>query len=123
MTVPRPVAVLAEDEPLVRMEAADMLDALGFEVSEACHAAEAMRLLEALTGVALLYTDVRMPGIMSGIDLAHVCAERWPDTRIIVCSGCLREEAAKLPHAAHFIPKPCAERQVRTILKIFSFSD
>lgn len=112
-----PLAVLAEDEPLVRMEAADMLDAFGFEVVEACHAAEAMRLLEILTRVALLYTDVRMPGIMNGLDLAHVCADRWPNTRIIVCSGCLPEEAAQLPDAAHFIPKPCVERQVQTALR------
>ncbi len=117
MTDTRPVAILAEDEPLVRMEAADMLDALGFEVVEACHATEAMRLLESLTRVALLYTDIRMPGIMTGIDLAHVCADRWPETRIIVCSGCLPEEAAELPDAAHFIPKPCVERAVQTALR------
>lgn len=117
MTDARPIAVLAEDDPLVRMEAADMLDALGFDVAEACHAAEAMCLLESLTKVALLYTDIRMPGIMNGIDLALVCADRWPDTRIIVCSGCLRDEAGQLPEAAHFISKPCAERQVRTALE------
>lgn len=117
MTTARPLAVVAEDEPLLRLDTVDMLDALGFEVLEACHAAEAMQHLEQADGVALLYTDVHMPGSMCGRQLAHVCAERWPETRIIVCSSCHKSETEKLPEAAHFIPKPCAERLVRTALK------
>jgi hypothetical protein len=48
---------------------------------------------------------------------AHQVAERWPNTRIIVCSGCLREEAEQLPGCAHFIAKLCAEVLVRKALK------
>ncbi|UIY43528.1 response regulator [Methylobacterium radiotolerans] len=115
--MPRPLAVLAEDEFLIRMEAADLLDALGFEVLEAGHAAAALQHLEARAGAALLYTDIRMPGRMDGCTLAHTCAVRWPRTRIIVCSGCLPDEAAQLPACAQFIAKPCAETLVRRALK------
>ena len=115
---PRPLAVLAEDEILIRMEAADMLAALGFEVLEAGHAAAALQHLEAHAGAALLYTDIRMPGQIDGCALAHMVARRWPRTRIIVCSGCLREEAERLPACAHFISKPCSETLVRRALQI-----
>lgn len=94
-----------------------MLDALGFEVLEADHAGDALRHLEANVSVALLYTDVNMPGPMNGCDLAHVVVSRWPETKIIVCSGCLREEAERLPSSAHFIGKPCAETLVRKALR------
>ena len=65
----------------------------------------------------LLYTDINMPGVMDGCDLAHAVRARWPETRIIVCSGCDPLEAATLPEAAHFISKPCAERVVRKALQ------
>lgn len=118
MSGSRPLAVLAEDEALIRMAAADMLDALGFEVLQADHAAEALRLSEANSGAALLYTDINMPGCIDGCDLAHATTARWPNTRIIVCSGCDPLEAALLPDSAYFINKPCAERVVRKALQV-----
>ncbi|MGU3663586.1 response regulator [Methylobacterium sp. A49B] len=118
MSVPRPIAVLAEDEEFARLVAADMLTAMGFDVLEAEHALGALQHLEANDGVALLYTDVNMPGTMDGCDLAHAVRARWPETRIIVCSGCMPDEAALLPEDAHFIAKPCGERLVRKALQV-----
>ncbi|MCJ2070641.1 response regulator [Methylobacterium sp. J-030] len=117
MSPPRPLAVLAEDDEFARLVAADMLTKMGFEVLEAEHAHGALQHLEAHDGVALLYTDVNMPGAMDGCDLAHAVRARWPDTRIIVCSGCTPNEAALLPGEAHFIAKPCGERLVRKALQ------
>ena len=112
----RPLAIIAEDDIIQRMEAADTLTDLGYEVREASHAAEAMAHLEAARGAALLYTDIRLPGIMDGIDLAHICADRWPATQIIVCTACDHDLAADMPSGARFIPKPCLEAQIRTAL-------
>ena len=117
MSTSCPLAVLAEDEALIRMAAAAMLDALGFEVLEAEHAHGALQHLEANSGAVLLYTDVNMPGPMDGCDLAHAVVTRWPETKIIVCSGCLREETERLPGCALFIGKLCAETLVRKALK------
>jgi CheY-like chemotaxis protein len=117
MSGSRPIAVLAEDEAIIRMAAAELLSTLGFEVLEAEHAHGALQHLEAHGGAVLLYTDINMPGTMDGCDLAHAVRARWPDTQIIVCSGCDPMKAALLPDAAHFISKPCAERLVRKALK------
>ncbi|MGU3663809.1 response regulator [Methylobacterium sp. A49B] len=118
MSGSRPLAILAEDEAVIRMAAAAMLDALGFEVLEADHAAEALRLLEANSGAALLYTDIDMPGGMDGCDLAHTTTARWPETKIIVCSGCDPRVAARLPDCAYFLNKPCADKLVRKALQV-----
>jgi CheY-like chemotaxis protein len=118
MSGSRRLAVLAEDEAIVRMAAAEMLSAFGFEVLEAEHAQGALQHLEAHDGAVLLYTDINMPGVMDGCDLAHTVRARWPETRIIVCSGCDSIEAAALPDEAHFIPKPGAERLMRKALQV-----
>ncbi|XYD12560.1 response regulator (plasmid) [Methylobacterium sp. NMS12] len=94
-----------------------MLTAIGFEVLEAEHAYSALQHLEANPGVVLLYTDIDMPGVMDGCDLAHAVRVRWPEMRIIVCSGCMSDEAALLPEEAQFIAKPCGERLVRKALQ------
>ncbi|KTS02832.1 response regulator receiver protein [Methylobacterium radiotolerans] len=112
----RPVAVLAEDEPLIRLEAADMLDDLGFEVLQAGSAMDALELLESRNGAALLYTDIDMPGRINGQDLAHEVVARWPSIAIIVCSARSTEDAALLPRDAFFIGKLCAEWVVRDAL-------
>lgn len=117
MSGPRPIAVLAEDEEFSRRVAADMLTTLGFEVLEAEHAHGALQHLEAYDGAVLLYTDINMPGAMDGCDLAHAVRARWPETRIIVCSGCDPREATLLPEEVHFIAKPCGEKRVRQALK------
>lgn len=114
--MPRPITVLAEDEPLIRFETALMLDELGFDVLEAHCASAALDHLETTGGVSLLYTDVNMPGQLDGFDLAHSVAQRWPDIAIIVCSGCMPKVAASLPASARFIGKPCADAEVREVL-------
>ena len=108
----RALAVVAEDEPLMRMEAADALREAGFEVDETIHAASALARLEAHDGVALLYTDIRMPGQMDGLGLAQEVARRWPDTLIVICSGAKRPKADEMPTGAHFFDKPYIPSQL-----------
>jgi CheY-like chemotaxis protein len=58
----RGVALLVDDEALVRMSTADMLTDLGFEVVEADSGEDALRLLRSSTSPDLLVTDHLMPG-------------------------------------------------------------
>ena len=112
----RALAVVAEDEPLMRMEVADFLGDEGFAVSEASNAAEALAELERLGGVALLFTDIRMPGPCDGLGLARAVAERWPETRIVVCSGLLDPDLSTLPGTARFFAKPFLPSAMRRAL-------
>ena len=64
-----PVVLLVEDEPLVRMAAADDLQDAGFHVLEAANADVALAVLESCSDdVQVLFTDIDMPGSMNGLD-------------------------------------------------------
>jgi two-component system, response regulator PdtaR len=85
------------------------LDA-GYRVLEAENADEALRCFEAHPDIGLLFTDVSMPGSMSGSDLAFQVAERWPKIGIIITSA--RPRPNKLPLDVCFHSKPYAPEAV-----------
>jgi CheY-like chemotaxis protein len=87
------VVLIVEDEMVLRMRAVDMVEDAGYTPLEALDAAEAVAILESRSDVALMCTDIQMPGPMDGVGLAHAVHERWPTIRIIVVSGQL-----DLPH-------------------------
>jgi CheY-like chemotaxis protein len=96
--------VVVDDDVFERMGASGMFVDAGYRVLEAGDADEAMRFFETNADVKLLFTDVSMPGSMSGSDLAHQVAERWPGVGIIVTSG--RPRPHKLPLSMLFHDKP-----------------
>jgi len=78
--------LVVDDEPLVRMMTADMLETLGYETVEASDAREAERLLAQAGRFDLVVTDHMMPG-MTGAELAAAIRERWPETGVLIVSG------------------------------------
>jgi two-component system, response regulator PdtaR len=74
-----------EDEPLVRLVAADILMEAQFCVIEAADAEEALTALKAEVDVVL--SDVEMPPGMNGYDLARHIHRNWPTVGILVASG------------------------------------
>jgi CheY-like chemotaxis protein len=80
------IALLVDDEELVRMNTADMLADMGYEVMEARSAEEAIRLLDQGLTPALLVTDHLMPG-MSGADLARKLKTDRPSLPVLIVSG------------------------------------
>ena len=104
---PKPVAVVVDDDFLIRMDVASTLEDAGFETLEACDGDKAIILLaDTCDSVALLFTDVQMPGSRDGFALAREVARRWPDIGIVVASGTRRPGSDELPKGATFIAKP-----------------
>jgi two-component system, response regulator PdtaR len=102
-----PVVLLVEDEPLVRMTAADELEEAGFQVVEAANADVALAVLEARSDeVQVLFTDVDMPGSMDGMALAEQVHRRWPHVLLLISSGYARPHPDEIPDHGHFVPKP-----------------
>ena len=102
-----PVVLLAEDEPLVRMTAADELEEAGFHVLEAANADVALAVLEARSDeVQVLFTDVHMLGSMDGMELAEHVHARWPHVRLLISSGYARPNPDEIPDHGQFMPKP-----------------
>ncbi|WP_313605226.1 response regulator [Rhizobium sp.] len=98
--------LVVEDEPLVRMLAVEVVEAAGFEAIEAANADDAIKLLEAITDIRIVFTDIDMPGSMDGLRLAAAVSDRWPPIHIIVVSGAKRPEAGDLPDRGVFFSKP-----------------
>ena len=109
----RPTIVLiVEDEYLIRMNARDMVEESGYAVLEARNADEAITILEARADIAVIFTDVQMPGSMDGLKLAAAVRNRWPPVKIIAASGRTKLTDADLPEGAHHMSKPYTRRQV-----------
>lgn len=100
-----PAVLVAEDELLVRFAIMDSLLEEGIVVYEASSAAEAIDLLEAGPEIDLVFTDIRMPGSMDGLDLAHWVHDHRPELSVILTSGDVhRSELAD--ESGPFIAKP-----------------
>jgi CheY-like chemotaxis protein len=100
------VVLVVEDEMLLRMRAVDMVEDAGFTSVEAVDADEAVAILESRSDIALLLTDIQMPGTMDGLGLARSVHERWPPIKIILVSGQLKLENIDIPAASRFFGKP-----------------
>jgi CheY-like chemotaxis protein len=104
-TVPA-VVLVVEDEMLLRMRAVDMAEDAGYTSVEAVDADEAVAILESRSDIALLFTDIQMPGSIDGLKLAHAVHERWPPIKIILVSGQLRLANIDIPADSRFFRKP-----------------
>jgi PAS domain S-box-containing protein len=109
----RGVALVVDDDELVRETTASMVGELGFDVIEAGSAEEAMRLVDDGAAFDLLVTDHLMPG-MSGADLARAVREKRPRARVLVVSGYADAEgiAPDLPR----LTKPFREAELAASL-------
>jgi CheY-like chemotaxis protein len=115
-----PVVLLVEDEPLVRMAAADDLQDAGFHVLEAANADVALAVLESCSDdVQVLFTDIDMPGSMNGLDLAENVQQRWPHISLLISSAYHRPGPETLPDDGRFVPKPyCSDDVVQQIREL-----
>ena len=87
--VKRPVVLVVEDDFLIRMGAVEMIEVAEFDVVEAANADEAMKILEVRLDIAVVFTDIQMPGSMDGLKLAAAIRGRWPPIGIAATSGIL----------------------------------
>jgi CheY-like chemotaxis protein len=111
------VVLVVEDDYLLRLDAADMIKAADFEVIEAANADEAIAILESRNDIAVVFTDVQMPGSMDGLRLARAVRGRWPPIKIITTSGQRIIEELDLPEGGRFLPKPYNPTQVSGVLR------
>jgi|UPI0004BC9881 CheY-like chemotaxis protein len=100
-----PIILLVEDEPLVRLFCADVLEEEGFVVIETGNAEEALLVLETRDDILVLFTDINMPGL-NGLELAGRVHERWPHIQLVLTSGRERPSPDEMPDHGCFIAKP-----------------
>lgn len=112
--VPWEIALLAttriliiDDEPVLRELLSELLQdeqatTIALETADA-----GMMFLEENPGsVDLVITDVRMPGVLTGFDLANKVRERWPHLPVIITSGYHDLKKQRKPDNSTLLPKP-----------------
>jgi CheY-like chemotaxis protein len=78
---------VVEDNPLVGAMATGMLSSMGYSPVVVISASSAIAELERPDPIALLLTDILLPGGMTGVDLARQARRRWPNLPILFMSG------------------------------------
>ncbi len=81
------IVLVVEDEPAVRELVVQLLSDLDYETREAENADEAMQQLASDTSFDPLFTDVVLPGTMSGVGLAQAVVSRMPELKVLLTSG------------------------------------
>jgi CheY-like chemotaxis protein len=107
MPTPPLVRILViDDEPIVRLDAREILEGAGYVVTEAASADEAMPLLADGETTEAILTDINMPGSLDGLELARVVDGLIPEIAIIIMSGNQLPRREDLPLKATFVAKP-----------------
>jgi two-component system, response regulator PdtaR len=106
MNVPVPIILVVEDDALIRTLAVEIVEEAGFNFIEAANADEAVAILESRTDIAMVFTDIDMPGSMDGLKLAHAIRNRWPPVKIVMVSGKTHLSPRELPTNSKFFAKP-----------------
>lgn len=114
----RPTALVVDDDAILRMDVAEILEQAGFRTLDAEDGDEAMTVLEQHhLDVTLLFSDVEMPGSRDGFALAREVAVKWPAISIVVASGRLVPLDGEMPEGARFIGKPFSAEVVHGHLR------
>ncbi|HEY8033790.1 MAG TPA: CHASE3 domain-containing protein [Methylocella sp.] len=114
--------LLVDDDEIVRATVASMLESLGYVVIAAASGAEAISILEKGTAIDILFTDIIMPGAVSGRKLAERAAEIKPGIRILFTSGYAENSIfhnGRLDPGMEFLSKPYdRERLAMTVRRV-----
>jgi hypothetical protein len=62
--------------------------------------------LETRDDVRLQFTDVQVPGLYDGMDLAHWVHARWPNIQLVITSGRARPSRSEIPDDGRLVAKP-----------------
>jgi CheY-like chemotaxis protein len=112
------VIVIADDEALLRTVAVDALEDEGFMTFEAENAVAALDICKSCPeAIDVLFTDIRMPGPIDGLELAHRVRQRWPWIATIIVSGNIFVGRDQLPGGSRFLPKPYDIQQIVDMIR------
>mgnify|MGYP000868547315 CR=1 FL=1 len=111
--------LVVEDDPRVRRVAVARLRDLGYAVLEAPAARQALEIVSSHPEIRLLFTDIVMPGGMTGVELAQEVAVSRPDIKLLFTSGYADPQTGQkaLPAGAPWLRKPYTARDLAVRLR------
>lgn len=112
-----PHILLVEDESVIRSQIATILEEEGYRVRQAGDATEAYELLIEQPNLALLVTDVKLPGAVDGAGFAKIVDKLSPGVPILAISGGQRPSEDDMPLRTAFLPKPIIAAELVAVVK------
>ncbi|NBA96316.1 response regulator [Pseudomonas sp. R5(2019)] len=103
------VVLIVEDEPVIRMVLVEYLSGLGYRVLEAEDGEQAFEILASKPLLDLMVTDYRLPGGISGVQIAEPAVKMRPDLKVIFISGYpqeILESGSPIARKAPILTKP-----------------
>ncbi|HMT81321.1 MAG TPA: PAS-domain containing protein, partial [Azonexus sp.] len=100
------LVLLVEDEPNVRRVVRQQLIDLGYPVIEAENGMQALEMIEYITDIAIVVSDVIMPGSLNGRQLAERVLTERPQVRFVLMSGYTDETDIENTHVLPVLAKP-----------------
>jgi two-component system NtrC family sensor kinase len=108
--------LIVEDDPDVRMAAQSMAEELGYSVHLAGNGAEALHILDH-TEADIVFSDVLMPGGMSGFDLAARIEQLYPEMPVLLTSGYTGEHPDLATQSRTILLKPYTLTELAAALR------
>ena len=87
--------LVVDDEPLLLEMAQELLEMQGYRVVTASNGEQALELLASEPDIALLFSDIVMPGGINGYQLAEQANEIRPDIKLLFASGYSRQKTSR----------------------------
>jgi CheY-like chemotaxis protein len=78
---------------------------------------QAIAVLEHRDDVQLVITDVNLPGVLNGLDLAAAVKARWPPINIVIATGYGAPGSDQIPAGSLFVPKPYNAQKIDRTVK------
>ncbi|MBS9718852.1 chemotaxis protein CheB [Pseudohalocynthiibacter aestuariivivens] len=79
--------LVVEDDPLVRRLTVSRLQDMGYQVVEAVDGPKAIAILKKKNSIDLVFSDIMMPGGMTGFDVAEEALSINPELKVLLASG------------------------------------
>jgi PAS domain S-box-containing protein len=111
--------LVVDDELRVRKTAVRILRKLGYEVIEASSGEDALDSIKENKNIELMFSDIMMPGGMSGRQLASIVSMEYPEIKIQLTTGFENVDITKNNADADFplLKKPYDQRDLATTLR------
>lgn len=115
------VALVAEDEVLLRMALCDYLRGCGFQVLEAANGDEARLILAAADRVDVVISDIHMSKQGEGFELAAWLLVNHPEIPVILTSGSAgaarTAQGLDSRNVTDFVPKPYSQAEIEKLAR------
>jgi len=102
---PRTIVLVVEDEPGLRELVVDELTGAGFGVLQAEIGHDALSIIDSGEPIDVLFTDIRLPGVIDGWQIAAHARKLIPGIHVIYASGYAPDRSAQVPDSL-YVKKP-----------------